>query len=230
MSRPAPVVLPLPENPFLKRLLAAYLVLFLALAVAPKYRSDWLLENLLVFAFAGVLAATHRRFVFSNFSYALLAAFLTLHAVGAWSTYAESPLGFWLQRLFDLPRNPYDRLVHFAFGFLLAYPVREIVLRRLRGGPAAAFLIPLFVLVASSAAYEIVESWVARIVSPELGTAWLGTQGDEWDAQKDMNLAQLGALLALSAAEIYRRATGHEAWRLLAPPRSGDAAGRGLRH
>ena len=219
MSRPAPVVLPLARNPFLKRLLVAYVVFFLVLAVAPKYRSDWLLENLLLFAFAGVLAATHRRFVFSNFSYALIAAFLTLHAVGAWSTYAEAPVGFLLQRLFDLPRNPYDRVVHFAFGLLLAYPVREIVLRRLRAGPLAAFLIPLFCMVAMSGSYEIVESWVARIVSPELGTAWLGIQGDEWDAQKDMNLALVGALLSLSLAELHRRATGEEAWRHLAPPR-----------
>ena len=220
MSRPAPVVLPLAKNPFLRRLLVAYGLFWLALAVAPKYRSDWLLENLLVFGFAAGLVLTHRRFVFSNLAYALMAAFLALHAVGAWSTYSEAPVGFLLQRLFDLPRNPYDRVVHFAFGLLLAYPVREIVLRRLRAGPVAAFLIPFFSLLAMSGGYEIVESWVARLVSPELGTAWLGTQGDDWDAQKDMNLAMLGALLALSLAALHRRVTGREAWVRLAPRRA----------
>jgi putative membrane protein len=159
VSRPAPFILPLSRNVFLQGLLAAYGALWLALAIAPKYRSDWLLENLLVFAFAAGLVATHRRFVFSNFSYALIALFLTLHAVGAHSTYSETPIGYWLQRSFGLARNPYDRLVHFAYGLLLTYPVREIVLRRLRARPLSAFLIPLFAALAMSSGYEIIESW-----------------------------------------------------------------------
>lgn len=214
----APRVVPFSRNPLLRRVVALYAAIWLALAIAPKYRSDWLLENLLVFGFAGALVATHRRFVLSNFSYVLIGAFLSLHAVGAWSTYAEAPVGFWLARLFDFDRNPYDRVVHFAFGLLLAYPVREIVLRRLRAGPVSAFLVPLFAMIAFSGAYEIVESWVARIVSPDLGTAWLGTQGDDWDAQKDMNLAMVGALISLSFAELHRRVTGRELWCRLEPP------------
>ncbi len=215
------MLLPLGRNPLLQALLAGYAVLWLALAIAPKYRSDWLLENLLVFAFVAVLWATRRRFAFSNLSYALIVLFLSLHAVGAYSTYSETPIGYWLQRSFGLARNPYDRLVHFSFGLLLTYPLREIALRRLRTGPLGAFLIPLVSALAFSSGYEIVESWVARLVSPELGTAYLGTQGDEWDAQKDMSLALFGALLGLSLAELYRRATGHEAWTLLSPRRRG---------
>jgi putative membrane protein len=215
------VLLPLGRNPLLQALLAGYVVLWLALAIAPKYRSDWLLENLLVFAFVAALWVTRRRFVFSNLSYALIGTFLSLHAIGAYSTYSETPIGYWLQRSFGLARNPYDRLVHFCFGLLLTYPLREIALRRLRAGPLAAFLIPLVSALAMSSGYEIVESWVARLVSPELGTAYLGTQGDEWDAQKDMSLALFGALLGLSLAELYRRGTGHEAWSLLSPRRRG---------
>lgn len=207
-----PAPLPLSRNVFLQGLLAAYVVLWIALAIAPKYRSDWLLENLLVFAFAGALLATRRRFVFSNFSYTLIAFFLTLHAVGAYSTYSETPVGYWLQRSFGLARNPYDRLVHFSFGLLLSYPMREIAVRRLRVKPLWAFLLPLFATLAMSSSYEIVEAWVARIVSPELGTAYLGTQGDEWDAQKDMSLALFGGLVGLTLAEAYRRWSGREAW------------------
>lgn len=217
MSRPAPVIAPLARNRVLQGVLAAYWLLWIALAIAPKYRSDWLLENLLVFAFAALLVATHRRFVFSNFSYLLIAIFLGLHAIGAYSTYSETPIGNLLQRALGLPRNPYDRIVHFSFGFLLGYPFREIVLRRLRANRLWAFLLPVFTTLAMSSSYEIVESWVARIVSPELGTAYLGTQGDVWDAQKDMALALFGALLGLTLADAYRRRTGREAWTLLAP-------------
>ena len=215
VSRPAPLIVPLARNALLQGILAAYGLLWIALAITPKYRSDWLLENLLVFAFAGLLVVTHRRFVFSNFSYALIALFLAVHAIGAHSTYSETPIGYFLQRVFGLSRNPYDRLVHFGYGLLLSYPMREIALRTLRAKRLWAFLIPLFVMLAFSGGYEIIESWVARMVSPELGTAYLGTQGDEWDAQKDMSLALFGSLLGLSLADAYRRRTGREAWSLL---------------
>jgi len=228
VSRPSPVVVPLARNRRLQAILAAYAVLWVALAIAPKYRSDWLLENLLVFAFAGLLLATYRRFAFSNFSYALIALFLALHAVGAHSTYSETPAGFALQRWFDLPRNPYDRVVHFAYGLLLGYPLREVALRRLRTNRLWAFVFALCATLGMSAGYEIVESWVARIVSPELGTAYLGTQGDEWDAQKDMSVALCGTLAGLCAAELYRRRAGREAWALLAPPRSAPGEDRSV--
>jgi putative membrane protein len=204
------------RNSFLKRLLLAYVAFWIVLAIDPRYRGDWFLENLLVFAFAAGLVTTYRRYAFSNFSYLLIAIFLALHAIGAHSTYSETPIGDFLKRSFGLPRNPYDRIVHFAFGLLLVYPVREIVLRRLRAGTLGRVLVPLLAVLALSSAYEISESWVARIVSPELGTAYLGTQGDEWDAQKDMSLALSGALLGLLLAEVHLRRTGREPWVLLA--------------
>lgn len=221
-----PQVVPLARNGRLQAILAATAMLWIALAVAPKYRLDWLLENLLVFAFVGLLVATYRRFAFSNFSYALIALFLALHAVGAHSTYSETPVGFVLQRWLALPRNPYDRVVHFAYGLLLGYPLRELALRTLRADRLWAFLLALSGTLALSGGYEILESWVARIVSPELGAAYLGTQGDEWDAQKDMSLALCGALVGLSAAELYRCWAGREAWRLLAPRGISPGGGR----
>jgi putative membrane protein len=205
------------RDPFLRRLVAAYALFWLALAVAPRYRSDWLLENLLVFAFAGVLVATRRRFAFSRLSALLIALFLALHAIGAHYTYSETPFGFWWQAWAGGPRNSYDRLVHFAFGLLLTYPLREIGLRVLRLRGVWSWLLPFLVALSFSAGYELIESWVARLVSPELGTAYLGTQGDEWDAQKDMGLAFAGSLLALALTAAYRRARGREPSALLAP-------------
>jgi putative membrane protein len=207
---------PLGENRFLAVLLAAYLAIWAALAVAPLDRSDWLLENLLVFACWGLLAATHRRFAFSNLSCLLLFLFLVLHAVGAHYTYSFTPPGFWLRDVFGLARNHYDRVVHFAFGLLLTYPLRELARRVLHLHGFWSYAVPLVAVLSLSSSYEIVESWAARLVDPELGTAFLGTQGDEWDAQKDMSLALAGALLCLTATALYRARTGREPWQILA--------------
>jgi len=189
----------------LQALIAGYALLWIALAIAPKYRSDWALENLLVFVFVGVLVATFRRFQFSNVSYALFTLFLALHAYGAHYTYAETPFGFWLRDALDLGRNHYDRIVHFSFGLLLTYPMRELMQRTLHLRKAWAYVIPFVVMLAMSAGYESIESWVARIVSPELGSAYLGTQGDEWDAQRDMDRAMTGTLIALFAIWLRER-------------------------
>lgn len=203
---------PIWHNRFLRWLVAGYVAVFVLSAVAPHDRGDWLLENTLVFALLAGLAACHSRFAFSNFSSLLLVMFLALHALGAHYTYSLTPLGFWMQELLDLPRNPYDRLVHFAFGLLLTYPAREVCRRILHLHGAWAYIVPLLGVLALSAGYEIIESWTARVVDPALGTAFLGTQGDEWDAQKDMALALVGSVIALGLTGFCRMAGGREPW------------------
>jgi len=178
-------------------MIGVYALIWLALAISPLDRSDWLLENLLVFAFVGLLVATWPRFQFSNFSYLLFLIFLVLHSYGAHYTYAKTPFGFWLRDSFGFSRNPYDRIVHFAFGLLLTFPLRELAQNALHLRRYWSYLIPFLCLLGMSAGYEQIEAWVARIVSPELGAAYLGTQGDEWDAQKDMDRAMYGALICL---------------------------------
>ncbi len=215
------VARPFARNPFLQAVAAGYLAVWGALAITPFDRGDWLLENLVVFAAAALLVASHRAFVFSNFSYLLIAIFLALHAVGAHYTYSLTPFGDWLARNFELSRNPYDRLVHFTFGLLLAYPLHELARRVLHLHGAWSYALPLIAVLSLSSGYEIVESWAARIVDPELGQAFLGTQGDEWDAQKDMTLAIVGATITLAASALYRARTGREPWvwlRGTAPP------------
>jgi putative membrane protein len=205
---------PFRENRTLQALAAGYALVFAWSAISPKYPRDWWLEMLLAFVFVAVLIATHRRFVFSNFSYALIALFLSLHTYGAHYTYAESAFGDWLRDALDLARNHYDRIVHFSFGAVLVYPLHELARRvlHLRGG--WSFAVPWLAVLALSGGYEIVESWTARLVSPELGTAYLGTQGDEWDAQKDMSLANTGSLLSLGLVALYQRRTGREPWHI----------------
>ena len=181
----------------LSGLLLLYSLFWSGLAIAPVNRRDWLLENLLTFASMLALTLTYRRFPLSNVSYCLITLFMTLHAVGAHYTYAEVPLGFWIQNFLSLSRNPFDRIVHFAYGALLAYPVREILLRLAGVRNLWSYSLSVSLILAQSGLFEIVESVVATLVSPELGNAYLGTQGDEWDAQKDMAAAFGGAALAM---------------------------------
>ncbi len=192
-------------NRLLQLLILWLLALWLLTAMAPFDRRDWLLENLLVFFSSAILLLSSRFFVFSNLSYVLLTIFLSLHLVGAHYTYAETPFGFWLQGWLDLSRNHYDRIVHFAFGLLLACPFHEILTRKGAVRPGWSQLLTICVLLSLSALYELLEAVVAMIVSPELGSAWLGTQGDEWDAQRDTGLALLGACVTVTLLSWYAR-------------------------
>lgn len=194
------------ENDRLQGGLLLWYGLFWAwLAVEPLNRRDWFLENLLALAGVALLVLTHRRFRFSSLSYCLIASFLTLHAVGAHYTYAEVPAGFWIQDALALDRNPFDRIVHFAYGALLVYPMREWLVRLagLRG--IWSYYLPVSAILAQSGLFEVIEAVVAVLVSPDLGSIYLGTQGDEWDAQKDMASALAGALLTMAVALVLQR-------------------------
>ena len=194
------------DNRFLQLLLLWLGGLWIATAIEPFDRRDWLLENLLVFIYGALLLLTYRRFAFSNLSYGLFGIFLSLHLVGAHYTYAETPFGFWLQDQFDLSRNHYDRIVHFSFGLLLAYPFRELLIRGAGVKPRWSYLMAVITVFGFSGFYEALEAVVAVVVSPELGAAYLGTQGDEWDAQKDTALAGCGAVAAMVVTRAMARA------------------------
>lgn len=193
------------DHRLLQALLGTYVLVWIVTSIAPLDRHDWFLENLLVFALLAILVATYRRFPLSDLSYLLITAFMTLHAVGAHYTYAQVPLGFWIQNALGFSRNHFDRVVHFSFGILMAYPIREIFLRVANARGFWAYYLPLDVTLAFSALYEIMEMVVATMVAPGTGDAWLGTQGDVWDPQKDMGLAALGALLCMCVTALVRK-------------------------
>ena len=181
-------------------LVLLYGLLWTWLAIAPVDRLDWLLENLLSLALVAVLVLTYRRFQFSLSSYCLIGLFLTLHAVGAHYTYAEVPFGFWLKDLLGLSRNPFDRIAHFSYGLLLVYPLRELLMRLAGVRGLWSSYLSVSGILAQGGFFEVAEAVVASSVSPELGSTYLGTQGDEWDAQKDMAAALAGALLTMSVS------------------------------
>jgi putative membrane protein len=196
---------PFKSNRVLQAMILWLVAVWILAAINPLYPRDWLLENLLVIGWSALLVATYRRFQFSNVSYGLFIAFLSLHLAGSHYTYSETPFGFWMQDWFGFERNHYDRIVHFSFGLLIAYPMREILLRTAGLNIAWSYFITLNCIMAFSAIYEVIEAITAVVVSPELGAAYLGTQGDEWDAQKDGGLAFLGSMVAMSITWAWLR-------------------------
>ncbi len=167
--------------------------------------ANWWLENALVFISLGVLFAAYKKYQFSDLSSLFMFIFLCLHIYGAKYTYAENPFGYWLMEYFDTARNHYDRIVHFSFGFLLAYPMRELFLSWLKFPKWVAWALPVEVTLSISAFYELIEWGIADIFFQEQGIAFLGTQGDPWDAQKDIFLATLGAILATSLVSLIKK-------------------------
>ena len=193
-------------------LLAAFLAAWAWAAINPLFPHDWLLENYLVFIFVPILLVTGRYFRLSNVSYTLITIFMILHVVGSHYTYAEVPFGETLQEWLGAGRNMYDRLVHFSFGFLLAYPIREVFMRIAKVKGFWSFYLPLDVTLSFSALYEVIEWITAARVDPAAGLAFLGTQGDIWDAQKDMLLAGLGALIAMAVIAFIHLYYNKEFW------------------
>ena len=187
-----------------KFLLLAFVVVWIWAAISPRYPDDWLLENYLVFFFVPVILLISRYFRLSNLSYSLITVFMSLHVFGSHYTYSEVPLGYDLQQWLGASRNMYDRLVHFLFGLLLAYPMREMFLRIARTEGVWGYFLPIVLVLALSASYEIIEWLVAANVDPYAGLAFLGTQGDIWDGQKDMLLAGIGAALAMAFVALVR--------------------------
>jgi putative membrane protein len=175
------------------------------LAIHPWHRNPWLLENSLALAAVGLLAVLHRRLVFSRASYTMIFVFMCLHQVGAHYTYTDVPYDIWFARLtgrtlnslVGWQRNNFDRIVHFSYGLLLAYPIREVFLRVVNVRGFWGYFLPLDLTMSTSMLFELLEWGVATMFSGGLGQAYLGTQGDEWDAHKDMALASLGAVVAM---------------------------------
>ncbi|MDO9308122.1 MAG: DUF2238 domain-containing protein [Deltaproteobacteria bacterium] len=184
---------------------ALFLLVWAALAIAPLDRKDWALENALVIFIVPVLVLSRKKLPLSRISYTAIFIFLCLHEVGAHYTYAKVPYDAWfsnltgstLNGLLGLERNHFDRLAHFSFGVLLSYPIREVFLRVADVRGVWGYYLPLDVTMATSMLFELFEWGAAELFGGDLGVAYLGTQGDVWDAHKDMALAMLGAIIAM---------------------------------
>lgn len=176
-------------------LASVYLVFSITLGIAPVSREVWFVEIipvLIVFAF---LVLTFKQFRFSNLAYFLMFIWLFWHTVGGHYTFANVPF-VWVNDLLGSERNHFDRIGHFFIGFY-AYAMAEWLLRKQYCGFKLAIIFSLFFIMSISAAYEIVEWWYAVAEGGEAGIEFLGSQGDIWDAQKDMLSDTLGAITSL---------------------------------
>ena len=196
-----------------KILLLVFVAFWIWAAINPKYPHDWLLENYLVFIFIPAILIIGRYFKLSNVSYTLITIFMVLHVIGSHYTYAEVPFGDTLQSWLGANRNMYDRLVHFSYGFLLAYPMREIFMRLAKVKGFWSYYLPLDITLSFSALYELIEWLTAASVNSAAGLAFLGSQGDIWDAQKDMAMAGIGALLAMIIIFIINMTLDKNFWK-----------------
>jgi putative membrane protein len=190
---------------YTRLLLVAFVIYWTALAIKPLYRHDWMLENTLLIPAFAVLIWGWRHRLFSRVSHTLIFVFLCLHEIGAHYTYSLVPYDAWWQaitgrtfnEMMGWQRNHFDRLLHFLYGLLVAYPFREIFMRVARVRGFWAYFLPLDIMLSTSGLFELIEWAAAAVFGGELGDAYVGTQGDIWDAQKDMALATLGALIAM---------------------------------
>ena len=205
-------------------LLLVFGAIWIALAIAPSYRQDWLLENVLVFVAVPLLAATSRTLRFSNRAYTCMFVFFVLHAIGAHYTYSEVPWREWLhlQDAGAVPgpasRNNYDRFVHFCYGLLMFPAVWELFAARASPQRIWRYAMPVSFLMAHAVVYELIEWGAAELFGGDLGVAYLGTQGDVWDAQKDMGLAVTGILAGLLLTLAFSSSTRMSGARLRSPP------------
>ncbi len=202
------MVIDAPADPLAPRrlpriLLGLFAAWWLLLAIAPRYREDWLLENLLVAAALPVVWRIHR--LLPDSALLALFAFFCLHALGAHYTYSEVPYDAWATALTGhsisdfagFERNHYDRLVHFAYGLWVTPAAVALIDARVAPRGLWRWLLPFTFMASHGAIYETIEWAAAELLGGDLGQAYVGTQGDVWDAQKDMALALLGSAIAL---------------------------------
>jgi putative membrane protein len=189
-----------------KLLFAGYLALFTWAAIDPYDRATWWAENIPIFLIAATLVVLYLRgIVFSATAYLLMAVLLYLHTIGGHYTFERVPFGF-VTDLFGFQRNHYDRVAHFSVGFY-AYAIAEVLVRaKAVNSRLVLFLFPIFTIAFVAMGYELIEWWYAAAEGGASGAAFLGSQGDIWDAQKDMLADTLGAVVATAIFFIRGRA------------------------
>ncbi|MBP7811620.1 MAG: DUF2238 domain-containing protein [Candidatus Moranbacteria bacterium] len=178
-------------------LLMGYIALFILLSIHPYQREIWFAENLTVLIIVGALITLYVRGIrFSDTAYILMSILIFLHTIGGYYTFERVPFD-WFGDFFGFERNMYDRVAHFTVGFYAFAFAELLVMKRAVRSRVVLYLFPLFTIATVAMTYELVE-WIFAVTSdPEAGAAYLGSQGDIWDAQKDMLSDTLGAITAL---------------------------------
>ncbi|MBZ5672835.1 MAG: DUF2238 domain-containing protein [Acidobacteriia bacterium] len=196
------------ENRLLHLLCVALAAVILVTGYRPEKVFDWWLENAAALSFVAVLGISYRRLPLSDLSYLLIFVYLSLHEWGAEYKYSDVPLGEWMKPWLHTTRNHYDRVMHFSYGLLLAYPMQEWFMRVVGVTSRWRYLLPVEMTLSFSACYEMLEALAASVLTPERGEEFVGMQGDIWDSQKDMLMAGLGAVAAMLVIATVRTVQG----------------------
>lgn len=193
------------------------LLIFLAFLIWASYKpispDDWLIENYLVFLYVPAMLIAERFLKLSNLSYTLITTFICLHLIASHYTYGEVPFGYTIGHWFGSDRNMYDRLVHFSFGLLFAYPIRELLIKNITTRVFWTYFLPINLIFSFSAIYEILEWSTVLNISPKIGLLFLGSQGDVWDTQKDMASAGIGAITAMLIVFLVHISLSKNVWK-----------------
>lgn len=198
---------PFPRNRPLHLMIVAFLVLFALTAISPTKRMQWYANGAPLAAYVLLLAITYRRYRFSNLSYLLMFLFCCLHLYAVHYTYEHTPFDHWLKSAFHAKRSYYDRIVHCGFGLTFAYPIRELIVAKMKVHPLWTYALPIVVILGFGGLFEICE-WLAAAVAGSGGeAAFVGLQGDVFDTQKDMLLGLIGVLVAIGiiGIAVWRR-------------------------
>lgn len=196
------------QNPTLLSLSGMYVVVLIFSMINPMSWAVWIAEIIPVLAVFTLIVVTHSKFQFSKTAYILMFVWLIMHTIGARYTFAEVPFD-WFNDLIGSERNHYDRVAHFSIGFY-AYPIAEYLYRKGHCNAVLASMFGLFALMSVAASYEIIEWWYAELAGGDEGIAFLGSQGDIWDAQKDMLCDTLGAITALALFSFNSKSMARE--------------------
>jgi putative membrane protein len=183
------------KNTAFKILSGLFVIAWVIFFKTAKDATDWWLENILVFIFIISLFAAQKKFIFSDVSLLFIFAFLLLHIYGAKMAYTLNEMGEFLRSSFHLARNPYDRIVHFSFGFLMAYPFIDLLYNKFSVKGFGLVMITNMAILCLATIFELIEWGVAAFTDKVTGETYVATQGDPWDAQKDIILALVGSLL-----------------------------------
>ena len=195
--------MPSNKSPVLYWLTALYSIVFIFSAIEPSSRAVWIAEIIPAVGVLAVIWWVSRSYRFSNTAYVLMFVWLVLHTIGSKYTFAEVPFD-WFNQLIGSERNQFDRVAHYSIG-LYAYPIAEYMIRKNLANAGIAIFFALFAIMSLAAGYEIIEWWYAALPGGDEGIAFLGSQGDVWDAQKDMMMDTLGALTSLVLLVIQQR-------------------------
>ncbi|GAB2650165.1 DUF2238 domain-containing protein [Vibrio panuliri] len=182
----------------------AYSAVFVFSAIEPMSRAVWIAEIIPVVLALGIIWVLSINYKFSNTSYILMFVWIFMHTIGSKYTFAEVPFDWFNELIGSQDRNHFDRVAHFSIGFY-AYPIAEYLIKKHAVKPVIALLFGLFSIMSLAAGYEIIEWWYAELAGGDEGIAFLGSQGDIWDAQKDMLMDTLGALTSLTLLVFQRR-------------------------